>query len=77
MSSAVIVRNKNGSLRFCVDYKKLNAVTVKDCYSLPRIDDILDRLSGNSWFTTLNLKSAYSQIGIHLKDPLKQMKKKE
>lgn len=45
---AVMVKKKDGSIRFCIDYRKLNAVTVKDSYPLPRINDILDRLSGNS-----------------------------
>jgi len=44
-----MVRKKDGSLRFCVDYRKLNAITEKDCYLLPRMDDILDCLAGNSW----------------------------
>jgi len=55
-------------LRFCVDYRKLNAVTVKDSYFLPRIDDLLDQLSGNAWFTTLDLKSGYWQIKIRPED---------
>jgi len=57
-----MVRKKNGSLKFCVDYRK-NAITKKDCYPLSRMDDILD-LVGNSWFTTLDFKSGYWQIGI-------------
>jgi len=68
LSPAVMVRKKDGSLRFCVDYRKLNVVTEKDCYPLPRMDDILDQLARNSWFTTLDLKSGYWQIGIRPKD---------
>lgn len=58
MSPTVMVKKKDSSLRFCVDYRKLNAVTVKVSYSLPKMD-ILDRLSRNSWFITLDLKSDY------------------
>jgi len=68
LSPAVMVKKKDGTLRFCVDYRKLNAVTEKDCYPLPRMDDILDHLAGNSWFTTLDLKSGYWQIGIRPED---------
>jgi len=50
ISPAVLVRKEDGTIRFCVDFRKLNAVTEKDFYSLSRIDDLLDRLSGNSWF---------------------------
>jgi len=46
--SPVLVKKKDGTLRFCVDYRKLNAVTVKDSYLLSKIDDLLDQLSGNT-----------------------------
>jgi len=66
--SPAILKKKNGVLKFCVDYRKLNAVTVKDSYPLPRIDDLLDQLSGNAWFTILDLKSGYWKIEIRPED---------
>ena len=61
-SAVVLVRKKDGSLRFCIDLCKLNAHTIKDAYSLPRIDEMLDCLGGAMIFTSLNLKSGYWQV---------------
>ena len=63
-SPVVLVRKRDGSLRFCVDYKKLNTITKKDCYPLPRVNDLLDSLGDAQWFSTLDLRSGYKKIQL-------------
>ncbi|GBM17772.1 Retrovirus-related Pol polyprotein from transposon 297 [Araneus ventricosus] len=63
-SPFVLVKKKYGSTRFCVDYRKLNKITIKDSYLLPRIDDTLDALNGSQWISTLDFKSGYWQVEI-------------
>jgi uncharacterized protein (DUF2249 family) len=60
----VLILKKNGEWRFCADYRKLNDITVKDAYPLPRIDDSLDALRANSYFTKLDLVSGFWQIQL-------------
>ena len=63
-SPIVLVRKKDGKLRFCIDLRKLNQRTVRDNYSLPRIDHMLELLIGAEWFCTLDLKSGYWQVEL-------------
>ena len=63
-SPIVLVKKKDGSLRFCIDLRKLNARTIKDAYSLPRIEESLDCLNGAKIFTSLDLKSGYWQVEL-------------
>ena len=63
-SPVVMVRKKNGTHRFCIDYWQLNTVTKADTYPLPRIDDLLDQLGQCQFFSTLDVASGYWQIRV-------------
>lgn len=67
-SPVVLVKKKDGSTRLCVDYRKLNDVTIKDSHALPRIDDTLDALSGATKFSVLDLRSGYWNVNISEED---------
>ena len=67
-SPVVLVKKKDGSIRYCIDYRRLNDLTVKDSYPLPLTQDCLDELSGSSWFSTLDLQSGYWQIEVDPND---------
>ena len=65
------MKKKDGSYRFCVDYRKLNLVTEQDAHPLPRVDDLLDSLNGNCFFSTLDLRSGYWQVSLLPEDQQK------
>ncbi len=70
-SPAVIVIKKDGSIRFCCDYRKLNKVTCKDAYPLPRVEESLDALGNAQLFSTLDLTSGYFQVAMSEEDRAK------
>ena len=64
----LFVKKKDGTMRMCVDYRALNAITVKNSYALPHIDELFDRLQGAKVFSKIDLRSGYHQIRIHPED---------
>ena len=67
-SPAVLVTKKDGTIRFCVDYRKVKFLTKKDSYPLPRIDDTLNTLGGAEYFCTMDLASGYWQVRMKKED---------
>src|SRR5699024_6653908 len=63
-SPILLVTKKNGDYRMCVDFRKLNSKTIKERFLLPRIDDQIDKLVEQKYFTTLDLMSGYHQVPV-------------
>ena len=64
----VLVKKKEGSLRLCVDYRRMNAITQTDAYPMPRIDELIDRLGRAKYITTLDLTRGYWQVPVAEED---------
>jgi hypothetical protein len=62
------VQKKDETWRLCIDYKALNKITVRNRYPIPRIDDLLDHLKGEKFFSKIDLKSGYHQVPIESTD---------
>jgi hypothetical protein len=67
-SPVILVRKKDGSWRFYVDYRGLNSITVKNKYPMPIVDELLDELAGAKWFTKIDLRAGYHQIRLKPED---------
>ena len=64
----LFVKKNDGSLRMCIDYKRLNQVTIKNKYPLPMIDELFDQLQGTKYFSKIDLRSEYHQLRVRESD---------
>ena len=70
----MFVKKKDGILRMCIDYRKLNQVTIKNKYPLPRMDELFDQLQGAAYFSKIDLWSGYHQLRVRESDVPKLFK---
>nr|GEU42181.1 putative reverse transcriptase domain-containing protein [Tanacetum cinerariifolium] len=75
-ASVLFVKKKDGSFWMCIDYRELNKLTVKNCYPLPRIDDLFDQLQGSSVYSKIDLRSSKKEHEGHLRQILNFLKRK-
>jgi hypothetical protein len=70
-SLVLLVQKKDITWRFCVDYRKLNSLTIKNRFPIPIVDEILDELAGAQYFTTLDMKAGHHQVRMRQEDEYK------